>query len=229
MAVVIPFPRVAPMTEWQGFYSTSQISRLSGVPKRTLYDWKARGVIAPSVHLIEAGLVVDDGYSYADLAIIKLMRALRNRQLNLGSVAKALRHLYDRLGPPTSQGWQNAHVYIIDKEVFAQKPDEWDSTVATRGGQKAMSRVIGDLFEEEAAILIPEDYAAYVEIDLNVMSGQPVIRNTRVPTSTIVDMYHEGVSIGELEILYEPIPKETIEKAIDFEEDLDQALAAPAT
>ena len=213
------------MTEWQGFYSTGQISRLAGVPRRTLYDWKARGIIAPSVHLMEAGLVVDDGYSYADLAIIKLMRALRNRQLNLRSVATALRHLYDRLGPLTSPGWENAHVYVIGKEVFAHKPDEWDSTVATRGGQKAMPRVLGGLFEQEAGILIPRDYDAYVEIDLNVMGGQPVIRNTRVPTSTVVDMYHEGVSIDELTVLYDPIPKRTIEKAIDFEQGLDKALA----
>ena len=33
------------MGAWQGFYSTAQVSRLAGVPKRTLYHWKARGII----------------------------------------------------------------------------------------------------------------------------------------------------------------------------------------
>lgn len=216
------------MTEWEGFYSTGQISRLAGVPRRTLYDWKARGIIVPSVQLMEEGEAVDYGYSYADLAIIKLMRALRANQLNLRSVAVALRHLYDRLGTPTSSGWKNAHVYVVGKHVYAHKPDEWDSTVATKGGQKAMPRVLGELFEEEAGILIPKDYNAFVEIDLKVMGGQPVIRSTRVPTSTIVEMHYQGVSIDELARLYDPIPKGAIKKAIDFEEGLDQALAAAA-
>lgn len=216
------------MTEWEGFYSTLQISRLAGVPRRTLYAWKARGIIMPSVQLMEAGRIVDYGYSYADLAIIKLMRALRTKQLNLRSVAIALRHLYDRLGTPTSPGWKNAHVYIVGKDVFAHKPDEWDSTVATKGGQKVMARVLGELFEEEAGILIPRDYDAFVEIDLKVMGGQPVIRNTRVPTSTIVEMYYQGVSMNELARLYDPIPRGALKKAIDFEEGLDQALASAA-
>ena len=88
-----------------------------------------------------------------------------------------------------------------------------------------MRRVLGDLFEEEAGLLIPRDYDAYVEIDLNIMGGQPVIRNTRVPTSTIADLFREGVSVEDLSILYEPIPKTTIEKAISFEQGLDKVLA----
>ena len=97
------------MSEWHGFYSTAQISRLAGIPRRTLYDWRARGIIAPSVQVIGFGGLQEEGYSYADLAIIKLMRGLRNKQLNLRSVARTLRHLHARFGPPTSPGWQRAH------------------------------------------------------------------------------------------------------------------------
>lgn len=211
--------------EWQGFYSTAQVSRLAGVPRTTLYDWKSKGIIAPSVQILEAGLVVDEGYSYADLAIIKLMRAIRNKQLNLRSVAISLRHLYERLGARTSEGWEDAHVYIIGKDVYAQKPDEWDTTLATRGGQRLETRIAGELFEEDASILIPRAYSAYVEIDPNVMSGQPVIRTTRVPTSTIAMMYDEGTSLSELAELYAPIPRKTIQKAIEYEQALTEAAA----
>lgn len=216
-------------TRWQGFYSTSQVSRLASVPPRTLYDWKARGIIAPSVRIVDAGLVVDEGYSYADLGIIKLLRALRVKQLNLRSVAVSLRHLYERFGPPTSAGWASAHVYIIGKDVFAQKPDDWDTTLATRSGQKAEMRVLGELFEEEAAILVPKDYDAYVEINLDVMDGQPVIRDTRVPTTILAMMFDQGASIIELTTLYKPIPRGTIEKAIAFEKSLDAKLTKTAT
>ena len=212
---------------WEGFYSTAQVSRLAGIPRRTLYDWKKRGIIAPSIQVIDAaGMVVDEGYSYADLAIIKLMRGLRARRLNLKSVAITLRHLYERFGPPTSVGWTSSHVYIVGKEVFAQRPDEWDTTVATGYGQRAEMRVLGELFEEEAAILIPKDFDTYIEINLNVMGGQPVIRDTRILTSTIAMMFEQGVSLSELENLYEPIPREMIDKAIKYETSLDNALIA---
>ena len=174
MGRIIQFPITRrPMSDWQGFYSTTQVSRLAGVPTRTLYAWKARRIIAPSVQVIGPGAQVEEGYSYADLAIIKLMRGLRNKQLNLRSVARTLRHLYERFGPPTSSQWQNAHVYVLGKEVFAQKPDEWETTVATRHGQKAMMLIVWGLFEEEAALLVPKGFAEYIEIRVVVQFESP--------------------------------------------------------
>ena len=147
------------MTKWQGFYSTSQVSRLARVPLSTLYSWKERAIIVPSVEVInEHGDVVDEGYSYADLTIIKIMRALRVDRLNLTSVGTALRHMYERLGPP-SRGWSDANVYIVDKKIFAEQSDEWETTSASGFGQKVETRLFGDLFpllreqEEEGSIL----------------------------------------------------------------------------
>ena len=212
--------------EWQGFYSTRQVSHLARVPLRTLYDWKARGVIAPSVRVIDANGGTEEGYSYADLAIIKLLRALRVKQLNLRSIVVALRHLYDRFGAPDAPSWVNAHVYILGKNVFAQKPDDWDTTLATKYGQKAEMRVLGELFEEEAALLVPKAFSEYVEINLDVMEGQPVIRNTRIPTFIIAMMSEQGTQIDELTELYAPVPVRAIEGALAFEKNLNKALTA---
>ena len=206
-----------------------QTPRLAGVPKRTLYDWKARGIIAPSVQIIGMDGREDEGYSYADLAIIKLMRGLRDKKLNLRSVARTLRHLNDRFGGLTSPGWQNAHVYVFNKVVFAQKPDEWDTTVATMGGQKAMELLVGILFEEEAALLVLRSFANYVEIDPQVMEGIPVIRNTRVPTSVVALLAEQGTTIAELTDLYVPISRDFLQRAIDFERSLDRAETAVST
>ena len=213
-------------TTWQGFYSTAQVSRLAGIPKSTLYDWKTRGVIAPSVKIIGHEGVADEGYSYADLAIIKLMRGLRDKQLNLRSVARTLRHFYDRFGPPTSPAWQNVHVYIDGKDVHSERPDEWDITVGTRFGQKAMRLFGGLIGEEEATLLVPSSFTEYVEISPDVMEGQPVIRNTRVPTTSIAMLTEEGASLAELVELYAPIPRRFLQKAIDFERSLDRAASS---
>ncbi len=195
----------------------------------TLYNWKKRAIIAPSVQLVdEDGQVVEEGYSYADLTIVRIMRALREDRLDLTSVGVALRHMYERLGPP-SEGWSDANVYIVGNKIFAEQSDEWQTTSATGIGQKVETRVFGELFpslreqEEEGSILVPRYYAAYVEIDPGIMGGQPVVRNTRVPTSLFPTLVAKGKSIDDLSRLYYPIPRETIEKTIEFERFLDGA------
>ncbi len=217
------------MATWQGFYSTAQVSRLAGVPKRTLYHWKARGIVTPSIQIVGAGGQKDEGYSYADLAIAKLLRGLRNKQLNLRSVARTLRHLYERFGPPTSPGWEKTHVYVFDRVVYSQKPDEWETTVATQYGQKAMEPLVGDLFEEEASLLVPRDFVEFIEINPDIMQGMPVIRNTRIPTSIVSMMVEQGTDLDELEVLYAPTPRLCLERALDFERILDEATAVAAS
>ena len=209
------------MDEWQGFYSIAQVARLAKIPRRTLYEWRERKIIEPSLE------VVDYGYSYADLTIIKIMRLLRENQLDLTSVGQALRHLYDRLGAP-SRGWADASVFIAGRRIYAEFPDEWETTAATQFGQKVETSLFGDLFtilrdQEEGAILIPQDYLRFVEINPKVMGGDPVVRGTRVPTSILAMLRKKGRSVDEIAQLYSPLPKETIIKAIEYEEYLDRA------
>lgn len=222
------------MAEWQGFYSTAQVSRLAQFPLSTLYEWKRRGIITPDIEVTnEHGDVVDHGYSYADLTIIKIMRAAGDERLDLKSVHTTLSHLFERLGPP-SRGWADAKVYLVGNRVFAEKSDEWDVTAATQSGQKAERRLFGDMFEElkaleePGAILIPKDYRAFVQINPAIMGGDPVVRNSRIPTSMLVMLWNRGKSLSELAKLYR-IPKRFIEKAIDYERFLDGEIAASAT
>jgi len=214
-----------PVNAWDGFYSTAQVSRLTGVPRSTLYAWRKKGIIAPSITVHTEDRLVEEGYSYADLAIIKLLRGLRARQLTRKSLIVALGHLLERFGSFDNRRWERAHLYVWGKEVYAQKPDEWDATVATRGGQRLLLTP-PQLFEEEAGMLIPRCFSDYVEIDPNIMDGQPVVANTRIPTTTLAMMNEQGVSFGELAELYFPIPKETLEKAVEYERSLDAAIAA---
>ena len=108
---------------------------------------------------------------------------------NINDVARGIRNL-KKLGlqvrvirTETMFGAERDHVYVVDKEVFAQKPDNWDTTSATKGGQKGEMRVLGELSEEDGALLVPKEFSDYVEINPNVMDGEPVVKDTRVPTS----------------------------------------------
>ena len=216
------------MAIWQGFYSTAQVSRITRIPIRTLYEWRELKIIAPSVALSnEHGQTVDVGFSYADLTIIKIMRALREDSLDLKSVFVALHHLYERLGPP-SKGWADAKVYIVNGRVYAQKSDEWNVTAASQFGQKVETRLFGDMFEqlrgleEPGEILIPADFREYVEINPAVMGGEPVVRDTRLPTSILASLKARGKSVAQIAQLYRPLSRKVIGKAIEFEEYLNE-------
>lgn len=218
------------MTEWQGFYSSSQVSRLAGVPIATLYEWRKRGIIRPSLQLLQGGLVADEGYSYADVTLIRVLRSLRERRLTFDSAGKALRHMYERLGPP-SRGWANERVYVVGNRIYVDRPDEWGATDATELGQKVETVLFGDLFEElreldeGASILVPPQFRKYVQINPEVMGGEPVVKDTRLPTSVLRTMLRKYKSVGRLASLYRPIAKEAIEKALEYESYLDRRTA----
>lgn len=227
-----------PVTKWQGLYSTAQVARLARIPTSTLYSWKTKGILKPSLVIMEGDTEIDYGYSYADLTIARLMRALRDKKLNLKSVGIALHHLFDRLGPP-SKGWADAYVYIVGNRVFAEKrqADEWGTTAATAYGQRVETQFFGDLFEilrdmeEGGSILIPQAFSKAVDIDPRIMDGEPVIKNTRIPTRSLFTKFLAGKTSDELSRLY-GLAKQLIEKAIEYERFLDtpitQARAATA-
>ena len=220
-----------PTTEWQGFYSTAQVSRLARVPVSTLYAWKAKGILVPSVVLQSHGLEANFGYTYANLTVVRLMRAIRDKKLQLRSVSIALHHLFERFGPP-SKGWADARVFIVGRHVFAEKrePDVWGTTTAEQYGQRVETRLFGDLFdelrdlEEGGSILIPKDYASAVEIDPNIMNGEPVVKNTRIATSVLFVKYVKGKTIDELVGLFK-LAQDVVSKVIQYE----QFLSAPIT
>ena len=128
-------------------------------------------------------------------------------------------------------GWSDVNVYIANTHVYADKLDEWDVTAADRGGQKVETRLFDDVFDilrdmdEDGDILLPKGFSQCVTIKPGVMGGNPVIRNTRIPTSNIATKFHQGASINRLVDLYQPVIKHCIKKAIEYEEYLNSPIA----
>ena len=218
------------MSESQGFYSASEVSRLARIPRTTLYYWKAKNILKPSVRILSGDEIVDEGYSYADLTILRLSRAIRDKKLDMRSVCIALRHLIDRFGHP-SQGWTDVHVYIANNHVYAEKLDDWNVTAADKGGQRVETRLFDDVFDilremdEGGDILLPRGFSQCISIQPSVMGGAPVIKNTRIPTASVATKFQKGASIDRLVDLYQPIPRQCIERAIEYEEYLNSPIA----
>lgn len=218
------------MSEWQGFYSVSQVSRLARIPTSTLYSWKKKNILRPSVQIMSGDDLVAEGYSYADLTILRMSRAIRDKKLNMRSVCIALRHLIERFGPP-DRGWFDMHVHIANNHVYADKSDEWDVTAADQGGQRVETRLFGDVFDilrdmdEDGDILLPKGFSRCIAINPAAMGGMPIIKNTRIPTAVIARKHQAGTSVNQLVTLFEPVTKPCIESAIAFEEYLNSPIA----
>ena len=226
-------PRTRSPESWSGFYTAAEVARLAQVPARTLREWQQREIIKPSIHLEDEDGKEVNGYSYADLTIIRMLRLLREDRIDFTSAGAALDHLYQRLGPP-SAGWADAHVYFIGAHIYAWQPDEWQVTEATRHGQRVETRVFGDLFddirelEKGSSIVVPEQFRPFVQINPNLMGGEPVVRGSRVPTGLLCGLHRAGRSIIQLAREYGHLSRKAIEKAVEYETFLDMA-AAPAS
>jgi len=187
----------------------------------------------PSLVLLEGGQVADEGYSYADLTLARIIKALRDKHLDFDSASKALHHMYERLGPP-DRGWANERVYVLANRIYVDRPDHWEVTDATELGQKVMETCFGELFDElremdeEASIIVPPLFRKYVQVKPEIMGGEPVIRDTRVPTATVTALFTQYRTVEKLANLYRTIPPLKIEKAIEYERYLDRELAAVA-
>lgn len=235
MGIVIPFVgRNASIAmdeheqAWDGFFTVGLIARLTGIPARTLYDWRMREIIKPSVTIVE-GKKVEEGYSYATVTVIRLLRWMRDYKIDFKSASYAFHHLYQRLGPP-SKKWAGENVYFVGRHIFVQGQDGMPVTDAAQGGQYVMTRLFGDLFdlqdvEEGESILVPKQFRQDVEINPKVMGGEPVMRGTRIPTSALITLVNSGQSVASIARLYAPAPRKRVESCIAYERYLDAQAA----
>ena len=226
------------MSDWQGFYTVSEVSRLARVPRRTLYSWQNNQIIAPSLETPSGQL----GYSYADLTIVRLLRAVREHRIDFRSASFALRHLYERLGPP-SAGWSKAQVFFEGRHVYAYLPDDdWEITAATKRGQKVEPVLLGDAFagiKEEIAdlgddesVVVPREFRPYVNIDPAVRGGEPVVKGTRIPTSVVASLRDAGSTVAQIARMYRGVTRRVVEGVVAYERFLDappSRARAPAT
>lgn len=209
-----------------GFYTATQVARIARIPLSTLYEWQRKGIIKPTLVAVVGDAEIDAGYSYADLTFIRILRELREGNISFDSAATAVAHLYDRFGPPGPR-WAKAKVYVDRRNIFAERPDNWGVTAAHMGGQVVEERLLGDyiegLRESEEAVLLPRYYRRHVQISPNIMTGLPVVRGTRLPTSVVAEFADRGESPAMIKRHFPFLSLTQIRRAIEYERFLDRA------
>ncbi len=232
MGKVIVFPQRPARgrhEEASGFYTSSEAARIARVPRHRLYAWHHLGIVAPNLQIIDFAGKETTGYTFEGMVYLRIVRMLRDR-VSLEQAVKAAQHLRERFGAP-GPAWADARIYLALGEVFVlSRHDDWATTVGTRFGQKVSEEILfGEDFEHlrdrADALLVPQRFQPFVEIDPQTRSGHPVVRKTTIPTALLHKLRLRGYSYARLHEEYPGLALDQIKGAVAYERFLDAEAA----
>jgi len=209
-----------------GLYIQSFASRLTQTTNRNLVYWSYSNLVTPHIHARNGGPSV---YSYNDLLAIRAVVRLRAEKLPLQKIRKAIRYFYANIG---SIEWWNLKMVVYRKKDLVvvipsnQSPSgKEEIVIATRGGQKPIEILFTDLVNDllkggkfSKSPKIP----LYVDINPRIQGGLPVLKGTRIKTSTLFYLHKCGLSPSEIAELYNGLDKKAVNVAISYEKLLNR-------
>jgi len=208
-----------------GFYTTVEASRIAQVPLWTMNSWKYNGIIIPSVKWIDETNKEHLGHSFETVVYIRLLRLIREKGISLYNAVVAIKRIKDRFGYP-GKNWADAQIFSDGKDVYVyDKRDSYETTDLSKQHQKVAERIFGDEFirlrERADALLIPQQFMDYVEIDPAIQNGLPIIINSTMLTSAIHNLFKQCYGYSEIKEMYPFLPNNKIVGAEAYETFLD--------
>lgn len=210
-----------------GFYTPAEASRIAQVPQWTVSSWRRAGIVIPSIEWIDEQEKSHFGHTFETVVFLRLIRMLRDKRITLIESVKAVKKLRERFGHP-SEKWARIKIFVDGKDVIVNdESDGWDSTVATKANQKVAEFFFGlefaHLKKRADALLIPNQFLEFVEIDPSIKNGLPIIFDTSVPTSLIHNFRKQGYIYNEIQEMYPFIVRKYIIGAEKYEAYLDKS------
>jgi len=207
-----------------GLYLHSQAARMTQTTSRKLSYWTATQLVDPQVHRRNGGPSI---FSYNDLLAIRAVERLRQSDLPLQRMRKAIRFFYKFLGHKSE--WWNLKMLVDNKDLITIIPRDRspsgqdEAIVASRGGQKVFEIVFADLVNDLLAggklARFPE-VKEHIKIDGNIQGGAPVVKNTRIKT-IVLHMWHQyGLKAKQIADMYDGLDEESVTAAIEYEQAL---------
>ena len=198
------------------FYTLAEAATYLGIPATTLRSW-TRGRYYPTrsgrkffAPLIEPADAKHCLLSFANLAEAHVLQATRDRDIPIPAVRAAIDYVKEH--------WPSAHPLItkefhrFGKQLFVKVlVDGVDGAVGvnvSRGGQLGLKKILDQCLER-----LERDDTGYpirifplgtkrLVMDVNVASGQPVIKNTRLLASVLAGRNKAGDSVPQLARAY---------------------------
>lgn len=206
----------------RGQYRAERAAQLSGVPQRTLYHWASEGYLVPDF---------DDAHpkmwSYRDLIFVRLFVWLRSKGFRPGAACKrveVIRHAIEV---------EDLHIAVVragNRRLLLN--DETFDRITGDGFLPIVFDYL-DAFNLEDPSNIPEvgrgpirgpnlvRPSEYTSISPWVMSGEPCVRRSRIPTASLFALQRErGLTSSDIVQLYSHVTIEAVDDAIELEERL---------
>jgi uncharacterized protein (DUF433 family) len=205
-----------------GHYSAAEVARLAGVSPRRVGSWARYGII-PSVSKRPRV------YSYADAGEAVLVRYLLDQGFptrKIRQIVENLRREYGQWPLATAPLKHDGRLAVIEKDgkVYFDAADNHE--------QGVIAKTLLDLKAVRVALenggwVAYQNPRRHIQVDPDRLSGQPVIRDRRVSTETVADLAQRPEGRELLRKDYE-LTEDEIREAVEYEADVDKALAATA-
>jgi uncharacterized protein (DUF433 family) len=206
-----------------GRYDSERASQLSGIPRRTVNYWFQHELLVPDDE-------ADRRWSYRDLVFLRVFAWLRTKKMPPDAAALRVRTLKRALlgdGAPITRVRSQGKVLLLGNESV----DRWSgemvfSEVAPFFSHLDLVALTGSADMNPGRYEGPDLLRPRSRITIRpwVLSGEPCIRGTRIPTAAMYAINHErGLEPDQIVRLYPGTTRVDITQAIDLETTLRAA------
>lgn len=203
----------------RGFYDAKRASQLSGVPRSTINQWARSELLEPDWNSLSPR-----GWSYRDLLYLRLFAWLRKRGMETSGASERVRLIsrvlaVQRIDPTVRSDGQ--HAFLSDETI-----DRFSGQQAFDGMTFFLSMFdIAQPIDKVSrtamwgpGLIYP---SSHTHISPWVLSGEPCVIRSRIPTSTLFALHQERhLPAEKIHLLYPQVAIEAIQDAIDLEERL---------
>lgn len=202
----------------RGRYATNRAAQLSGVPSRTIQNWRSANVYVPDFDSTRPL------WSYRDLILIRMVAWLRQRGIppvRAGSYAQKAK---ERLtaGEDIRMVMATHRTAVLDDDLFDPVVGEgflpYDNLSELLSVFELQSTQDSDFGRRRLwgpDLITPSEYTSISPL---VLGGEPCIRRSRIPTANIHALRRErGLSTSQIVDLYPYLKPEEANDAYDLE------------
>lgn len=207
----------------RGRYGADRAAQLSGVPKSTIYDWRREGVFCPDFTAATPAM-----WSYRDLVLLRLLAWLRQGGMARPVATKKVRAVRTHL----SRGAEVRYIRATQTDVVLDGTysEDFDDDRANLLPSSDFFELLAtfDLHEpirelrsaRNGPVWAPDlvTPSAHSFISPWVLSGDPCVENSRIPTSAIYALHIErALPVGAIVGLYPGLTAEAADDVIELE------------
>jgi uncharacterized protein (DUF433 family) len=203
-----------------GVFGIENTSKLTGLSKRRLERWDRTGFFVPSLADPNRRRPHSRGYTFEEIVGLRTIARL----LELGVPLRNLKKVGEFFQHTSEEDWTDRRLFVTDRTVFLS-PEE------LKGEEPSAVLLVVEVVAEvdvgiEKLSKRTEDQFGKVTRDRFIMSGQPVLAGTRIPTATIARLVEKGFTQSVLLREFPRLIPADIEGAVRYEASQRQNVAA---